>query len=208
MPEENIRVLCIDDHRLMREGIVRIIGMNPDVTVVAEGASGEEAIALFERFRPDITLMDLQLRGMNGLQAIRAIRAFEPNARIIVLTMYEGDEDIYRALQAGAAGYVLKDSVPEDVVRVIREVHAGGRSLPPFVEARLAERSGQPSLTARETEVLELLAKGMRNKEIAAALSITEQTTHAHIKAVFIKLNVHDRTAAMAEALRRGIIHM
>jgi two-component system NarL family response regulator len=208
MPEENISVLCIDDHRLMREGIVRIIGMNPDVTVVAEGASGEEAIALFERFRPDITLMDLQLRGMNGLQAIRAIRAFEPNARIIVLTMYEGDEDIYRALQAGAAGYVLKDSVPEDVVRVIREVHAGGRSLPPFVEARLAERSGQPSLTARETEVLELLAKGMRNKEIAAALSITEQTTHAHIKAVFIKLNVHDRTAAMAEALRRGIIHM
>jgi two-component system NarL family response regulator len=208
MPEENISVLCIDDHRLMREGIVRIIGMNPDVTVVAEGASGEEAIALFERFRPDITLMDLQLRGMNGLQAIRAIRAFEPNARIIVLTMYEGDEDIYRALQAGAAGYVLKDSVPEDVVRVIREVHAGGRSLPPFVEARLAERSGQPSLTARETEVLELLAKGMRNKEIAAALSITEQTTHAHIKAVFIKLNVHDRTAAMAEALRRGIIHI
>jgi two-component system NarL family response regulator len=208
MAEENISVLCIDDHRLMREGIVRIIGMNPDVTVVAEGASGEEAIALFERFRPDITLMDLQLRGMNGLQAIRAIRAFEPNARIIVLTMYEGDEDIYRALQAGAAGYVLKDSVPEDVVRVIREVHAGGRSLPPFVEARLAERSGQPSLTARETEVLELLAKGKRNKEIAAALSITEQTTHAHIKAVFIKLNVHDRTAAMAEALRRGIIHM
>jgi two-component system NarL family response regulator len=208
MPEENISVLCIDDHRLMREGIVRIIGMDPDVTVVAEGASGEEAIALFERFRPDITLMDLQLRGMNGLQAIRAIRAFEPNARIIVLTMYEGDEDIYRALQAGAAGYVLKDSVPEDVVRVIREVHAGGRSLPPFVEARLAERSGQPSLTARETEVLELLAKGMRNKEIAVTLSITEQTTHAHIKAVFIKLNVHDRTAAMAEALRRGIIHM
>jgi two-component system NarL family response regulator len=208
MPEENISVLCIDDHRLMREGIVRIIGMNPDVTVVAEGASGEEAIALFERFRPDITLMDLQLRGMNGLQAIRAIRAFEPNARIIVLTMYEGDEDIYRALQAGAAGYVLKDSFLEDVVRVISEVHAVGRFLPPFVEARLAERSGQPSLTARETEVLELLAKGMRNKEIAAALSITEQTTHAHIKAVFIKLNVHDRTAAMAEALRRGIIHM
>jgi two-component system NarL family response regulator len=204
MTQSKISVLCIDDHPLMREGIVRIVGMDPDVSVVAEGASGEEAVSLFLKFRPDITLMDLQLKGMNGLQAIRKIRESEPEARIIVLTMYEGDENIYRALHAGAAGYVVKDSVPEDLLRVIHEVYAGHQSLPPNVAAKLAQRSSQPTLTAREIEVLDLLAKGMRNKEIAATLSITEETTRAHIKSIFLKLNVHDRTAALAEALRRG----
>jgi len=208
MYRSQISVLCVDDHQLMREGIVRIIAMDPDVTVVAEAASGEEAVALFQQFRPNITLMDLQLKGMNGLHAIDAIRETVPTARIIVLTMYEGDENIYRALQAGAAGYVLKDSVPEDLLRVIHAVHAGQRSLPPSVEAKLAARANQPSLTAREMDVLELLAKGMRNKEIAAALLIAEETTRAHIKAIFLKLNVHDRTAALTEALRRGLVHM
>ncbi len=208
-PTGLIRVLCIDDHRLMREGIVRIMSMDPHVSVVAEGATGEEAIELFLKFRPDITLMDLELRaGMDGLQAIRAIREIDSNARIVVLTMYEGDENIYRAIQAGAAGYLVKDSVPEDLISVIREVHAGRRSLPPVVEAKLEARSGQPSLTTRETEVLELVAKGMRNKEIAAALQITEETTRAHIKTIYLKLNVHDRTAALTEALRRGIVHV
>jgi len=204
MTQSKISVLCIDDHPLMREGIVRIVGMDQDVSVVAEGASGEEAVSLFFKFRPDITLMDLQLKGMNGLQAIRKIRESDPDARVIVLTMYEGDENIYRALHAGAAGYVVKDSVPEDLLRVIHEVYGGQRSLPPNVAAKLAQRSSQPTLTARETEVLDLLAKGMRNKEIGAALSITEETTRAHIKSIFLKLNVHDRTAALAEALRRG----
>ena len=208
MKQQDINVLCVDDHRLMREGIVRIIEMEPGVTVVAEGATGEEAVDRFTRFHPDVTLMDLQLRGMNGLQAIRAIRKIDPGARIVVLTMYEGDENIYHALQAGAMGYLLKDSVPEDLIRVIRDVHNGQRSIPPFVEERLAARSNQPGLTGREMEVLEHLAQGMRNKEIAAALSISEETTRVHIKGIFHKLNVHDRTAALAEALRRGLVRV
>ena len=209
MTDQTIRVMCIDDHRLMREGIVRIVGMDSHVNVVAEGATGEEAVALFLKFRPDVTLMDLQLRaGMNGLQAIRSIREIDPNARIVVLTMYEGDENIYRALQSGAAGYLVKDSVPEELLNVIREVHAGRRSLPSFIEAQLEARSGKPSLTAREVEVLELLATGKRNKEIAAELQISEETIRAHIKTIFLKLNVHDRTAALSEALRRGIVHV
>ena len=203
-----INVLCVDDHRLMREGIVRIIEMEPGVTVVAEGATGEEAVERFRQFKPDVTLMDLQLRGMNGLQAIREIRKVQPDARIVVLTMYEGDESIYHALQAGAMGYLLKDSVPDDLIRVIREVHNGQRSIPTLVEQRLAARSNEPSLTVREMEVLEHLAQGMRNKEIGVALSISEETARVHIKGIFHKLNVHDRTAALAEALRRGIIRV
>ena len=203
-----IRVLCVDDHRLMREGIVHIVGLQPDIKVVAEASNGEEAVEQFLRHRPDVTLMDLQLPRMNGLQAIRAIRHGEPDARVVVLTMYHGDEDIYRALQAGAAGYLLKDTVPEDLVRVIREVHAGKRAIPPDVEAALALRATQPALTFREMQVLELLATGKRNKEIAADLGISSDTARAHIKSIFIKLNVHDRTAALAEALRRGMIHI
>jgi DNA-binding NarL/FixJ family response regulator len=203
-----IRVLCVDDHRLMREGIVHIVGLQPDITVVAEASNGEEAVDQFMRHKPDVTLMDLQLPRMNGLQAIRAIRHAEPNARVVVLTMYHGDEDIFRALQAGAAGYLLKDTVPEDLVRVIREVHEGKRAIPPDIEAALALRATQPALTFRELQVLELLATGKRNKEIAADLGISSDTARAHIKSIFIKFNVHDRTAALAEALRRGIIHI
>jgi two-component system, NarL family, response regulator len=203
--EPIIRVLCVDDHRLMREGIVRIIGFDAGVTVVAEGGTGEEAVEKFLQHRPDVTLMDLQLRGMNGLQAIRTIRTLQPDARIVVLTMYEGDETIYDALEAGAAGYLLKDSVPADLIRVIREVHAGSRSIPPHIEAKLEARLGRPKLTVREKEVLDLLARGLRNKEIAAELRISEETARAHIKGIFQKLRVHDRTAALAEALRRGL---
>jgi DNA-binding NarL/FixJ family response regulator len=206
MPE--IRVLCVDDHRLMREGIVHIVGLQPDIKVVAEASNGEEAVEQFLRHRPDVTLMDLQLPRMNGLQAIRAIRHGDPDARVVVLTMYHGDEDIYRALQAGAAGYLLKDTVPEDLVRVIREVHGGKRAIPPDVERALALRATQPALTFREFQVLELLATGKRNKEIAADLGISSDTARAHIKSIFIKFNVHDRTAALAEALRRGLIHI
>jgi DNA-binding NarL/FixJ family response regulator len=200
-----IKVLCVDDHRLMREGIVRIIGFDEGVRVVAEGGTGEEAVERFLQHRPDVTLMDLQLRGMNGLQAIRTIRTLQPDARIVVLTMYEGDETIYDALEAGAVGYLLKDSVPGDLIRVIREVHSGLRSIPPHIEAKLEARIGRPKLTVREKEVLDLLAQGMRNKEIAAELRISEETTRAHIKGIFQKLRVHDRTAALAEALRRGL---
>jgi DNA-binding NarL/FixJ family response regulator len=204
----SIRVLCVDDHRLMREGIARIVGVQPDMTVVAEASNGEEAVEQFVRHGPDVTLMDLQLPTMNGLQAIRAIRTKRPDARIIVLTMYHGDEDIYRAVEAGAQGYLLKDTLPDDLIRVIREVHGGQRVLPPEIVAALDQRASQPTLTLRELQVLELLATGKRNKEIAAALGISGDTASAHVKSIFAKFNVHDRTAALAEALRRGIVHI
>jgi len=203
-----IRVLCVDDHRLMREGIARIVGLQGDMTVVAEASNGEEAVQQFLRHQPDVTLMDLQLPTMNGLQAIKVIRGHDTTARIVVLTMYHGDEDIHRALEAGVAGYLLKDTVPDDLIRVIREVHAGQRSIPPEIAAALEQRASQPVLTFRESQVLELLATGKRNKEIAASLGISGDTASAHIKSIFVKFNVHDRTAALAEALRRGIIHI
>jgi DNA-binding NarL/FixJ family response regulator len=206
--DSRIRVLCVDDHRLMREGIVRILGLQPDMHVVAQANDGDAAVEEYRRHRPDVTLMDLQLPSVNGLQAIRLIRDEFPDARIVVLTMYHGDEDIHRAIQAGAAGYLLKDTVPDDLVRVIREVHAGQTAIPPAIAAALENRASQPKLTVRELQVIELLATGKRNKEIAASLGISNDTASAHIKSIFIKFNVHDRTAALAEALRRGIIHI
>ena len=203
-----IRVLCVDDHRLMREGIVRIVGVQPDMTVVAQASDGEQAVEQFLRVRPDVTLMDLEMPSMRGVQAIHAIRRHDPDARIVVLTMYHGDEDIYRAVAAGAVGYLLKDTLPDDLIRVIREVHAGGRVIPPEIAAALEQRASQPTLTVREFQVLELLATGKRNKEIAASLGISADTASAHVKSIFQKFNVHDRTAALAEALRRGIIHI
>ena len=208
MSPSPIRVLCVDDHRLMREGIVRIVSLQPDIVVVAEARTGQEAVDQFMQHRPDVTLMDLQLPVMSGLQAIRLIKKADPNARVIVLTMYQGDEDIHRALQAGAVAYLLKDSVPDDLIRVIREVHAGNQTISDDVAARLAARASQPALTERELQVLELLAEGQRNKEIAATLSISEDTARTHIKSIFVKFNVHDRTAALAEAVRRGIVHI
>jgi len=208
MANTPIRVMCVDDHRLMREGIVRIVSLQPDITVVSEARTGEEAVEQFLKHRPDVTLMDLRLPVMNGLQAIRAIRRAQPDARVVVLTMYQGDEDIYRALQAGAAAYVLKDSMPDDLIRVIRDVHAGTQMISDDMAAKLAARAGQPALTDRELQVLQLLATGQRNKEIAATLSISEDTARTHIKSIFSKFHVHDRTAALAEAVRRGIVHI
>jgi DNA-binding NarL/FixJ family response regulator len=203
-----IRVLCADDHRLMREGIARIVGVQPDMTVVAQASDGEQAVAQFLKYRPDVKLMDLEMPTMNGIQAIQAIRGHHADARIVVLTMYHGDEDIHRAIAAGAMGYLLKDTLPDDLIRVIREVHSGRRAIPPEIAAALEQRASQPTLTFRESQVLELLATGKRNKEIAAALGISGDTASAHIKSIFQKFNVHDRTAALAEALRRGIIHI
>jgi len=203
-----IRLLVVDDHRLLREGLARIIELQPDMTVVAEANNGEEAVEQFTRHRPDVTVMDLQLPIMTGLQAIKAIRMLDGEARIVVLTMYHGDEDIYRSFQAGAMGYLLKDAVPDDLIGVLREVHAGQRVVPPDIMAALEARASQPALTTRELQVLELLATGKRNKEIAAALGMSGDTASAHVKNIFQKFNVHDRTAAMAEALRRGIIHI
>lgn len=209
MTTPRIRVLCVDDHRLVREGIALIISGTRDMVVVGSAASGEEAIAQFRCHRPDITLMDLRLAGsVGGVDAIKAILAEAPAARIIVLTMYNGDEDIHRALEAGAAAYLLKDTLSDDLLRVIRDVHAGERPLLPDVKARLDARAGQRNLTRREIEVLALVAKGNRNKEIAAILGISLDTVAVHLKHIFAKLDVTDRTAAVGTALRRGIVHI
>jgi two-component system NarL family response regulator len=209
MPTDQIRVLCVDDHRIVREGIALIIARQPDMTVVGAAATGEEAVVLFDEHRPDVTLMDLQLGKMSGVEAIRAIRRRDNGARIVVLTMYHGDEDIHRALEAGATMYLLKDTLSDDLIRVVREVHAGRTpSIGPDVQARLAERAAGPTLTPREIQVVELISRGMRNKEIAAALGITEETAQVHVKNILAKLKVQDRTAAINVALRRGIIHI
>jgi DNA-binding NarL/FixJ family response regulator len=208
MTQPRIRVLCVDDHRLVREGIGLIISREPDMEVVGSAASGEEAVSLFERQRPDVTLMDLQLGTMSGLEAIQAIRGRHPEARIIVLTMYHGDEDIHRALAVGAATYLLKDTLSDDLIRVVRAVHAGQRPIGADVKAMLNERASQPTLTPREVQVLELVARGKRDKEIASMLGISEETVHVHVKNMFAKLKVTERTSAVNVALRRGIVHI
>jgi DNA-binding NarL/FixJ family response regulator len=207
-PSNPIRVQCVDDHAVVREGIGLKIGLEPDMTVVAAAATGEQAVALFAEHRPDVTLMDLQLPAMSGLDAIRAIRQIDGGARIVVLTMYSGEEDVYRALQAGAATYLLKGTLSDDLVRIVREVHAGGNPMPPDVAATLAARVPRSALTPREVEVVALMAKGLHNKEIATLLRISHETVRIYAKNIFFKLQVPDRTAAVVDALRRGIIHM
>lgn len=203
-----IRVQCVEDHAIVREGICLKINLQPDMTMVAAAATGEQAVALFASHRPDVTLLDLQLPVMSGLDALRAIRNIDPDARVIVLTMYQGEEDIYGALEAGAATYLLKGTLSDDLVRIIREVHAGERPLPPDVAATLAGRIPRSALTPREREVITLMATGMQNKEIAAALRVSSETVRLHAKNIFAKLRVPDRTAAVTDALRRGIIHL
>lgn len=203
-----IRVMCVEDHRIVREGLALIINQEPDMKMVGSCATVGEAIDLYRTVRPDVTLMDLRLGAASGVDAIKAIRAENPLARIIVLTMYEGDEDIYRAHQAGATTYLLKDTLSSDLVRVVREVHAGQRPVLPEVQARLAERASMPTLTSREVEVIQLISQGLRNKEVGAMLGITEGTVQIHVKNIFAKLNVNDRTGAVQVAVRRGLIHM
>ena len=203
-----IRILCVDDHRLMREGIASVIGSQPDMEVAATATNGVQALELYLRHRPDVTLMDLQLPLMNGIEAIAAIRSEDPGARIVVLTMYHGDEDIHRALQAGAATYLLKEDIIDDLPRVIREVNGGGRPIPPNVARILANRASRQALTRREVDVLELVAQGSRNKEIAATLGISRETVKMHVANILTKLEVNDRSAAIVVAIRRGIVHI
>lgn len=203
-----IRVLCVDDHPAVLEGITAMINREPDMTVVASTTSGTGAVESFRKHRPDVTVMDLQMPDMSGLDAIRAIRREHASAAIVVLTMYQGDEDIYQALQAGATTYLLKDALSHELVRMVREVNAGLRPLPPNVASLLAARAAYSPLTSRETEVIELLAKGMRNKEIAYELGITEKTARVHVKNILSKLDVHDRAAAINVAIHRGIVHI
>jgi DNA-binding NarL/FixJ family response regulator len=206
--QHSIRILCVDDHRIVREGLALIIGRQPDMVVVGTASSGEEAVELFTRHKPDITLMDLNLRGMSGLDAIKAIRRQDGHARLVVLTMHNGEEYIHRALEAGAASYVLKDTLSDNLVGTIRDVYEGRRSLAPDIEARLAERAGNAHLTPREVQVIELISQGMRNKEIAATLGISFETAQVHVKNILAKLKVQDRTAAVSVAVRRGIIQL
>ena len=203
-----IRILCVDDHRIVREGIASLIDRQPDMRVVASAASGEEAIDLFLEHRPDITVMDLQLGVMDGITAIKIIRRKSPEARIVVLTMRRGDEDIHRALEAGASTYLMKDTISDDLIRVLREVQAGEHPIPADVEARLAERATSATLTDREIQVMELVAQGMRNKEIGVSLGISETTVQVHVKNILAKLKVQDRSGAISAAIRRGIIHI
>jgi DNA-binding NarL/FixJ family response regulator len=203
-----IRVLCVDDHPLMREGIAAMIRDQPDLRLVAEAASGGEAIRRHREHRPDVTLMDLRLPDMSGIEAVIAIRAEHPEARVLVLTTFEGDMDIQRALRAGARGYLLKSMPPAELVAAIREVHAGRKRIPPQVAAQLAEHLGEEDLTARELEILEQVAAGDRNREIAGTLSISEETVKVHVKHVMEKLGARDRTEAVSIALRRGILRL
>lgn len=209
VPASKIRVLCVDDHRIVREGIALILSREPDIEVVARASSGEEAVVMFRRYVPDITLMDLRLKAMSGLDAICFIRKEHPTAKIIVLTMYVGDEDIHQALAAGATTYLLKEALPDELVRTVRDVYAGEHHpLRDDVKAKLEARAGRPALTPREIEVLDLISKGKRNKVIATELGITDTTVAVHIKNIFAKLKVNERTAAVHVAIRRGIVHI
>jgi DNA-binding NarL/FixJ family response regulator len=193
---------------MVRAGLIATIDPEPDMTVVGEAATGREGLELYRQHQPDIALMDLRMPDMGGVEAIGTIRAEFPSAKIIVLSTYQGDEDIFRALEAGAVTYLLKDTLAEKLVGVVREVAAGGRPVIPEIAQRLTERMFQPALTNREIEVLHLVARGMRNKEIAADLKISDETVQGHVKNILAKLSVHDRTEAVAVALRRGIVHL
>jgi two-component system, NarL family, response regulator len=206
MSEPRLRVLVVDDHPLMRIGLRARIDAEPDMEVVAEAGDGPAAIAAYTAHKPDITLLDLRLPGMDGPQIITVIRQADPGAKIIILTTYDADEDVYRAVQAGARGYLLKGTFAEGIMEAIRNVHAGRRLIAPEVAARLADRVSSPSLTSREVAVLELVAKGMSNKEIGAALFVSETTIKYHLKNIYSKLGASDRTEAALVATQRGIL--
>jgi DNA-binding NarL/FixJ family response regulator len=203
-----INVLCVDDHPLMREGIAAIVRNEPDMRLVAEASNGPEAIIGFREHRPDITLMDLRMPGMNGIEAVRSIRSEFPHAKIIMLTTFEGDAEIQRALAAGARGYMLKSMPRKRLIETIRSVHAGRKDIPPEIAANLAEHMGEEPLSKREIEVLKTIAGGNRNSDIAALLFISEETVKGHIKHIMEKLGAADRTEAVTIGVRRGIIQL
>jgi DNA-binding NarL/FixJ family response regulator len=206
MPER-IRVLIVDDHRVVRVGLAAMIARERDMEVVGEAADGPSALAAYATHRPDVVLLDLRMPDMNGAEIITRLRKSDPQAKVIVLTSYDSDEDIFRAVEAGARGYLLKGAFPEGILEeAIRTVHAGSRLIPPAVADRLADRLGAPSLTPREIAVLELVARGLSNREIGAALSTSAGTVKTHLERVYAKLGVGDRTAAALTAIRRGLV--
>ena len=205
---KQIRILSVEDHPVFREGLAAIIASQPDMVMVAQANNSVEAMAEFRRYRPDVTLMDLRIPGSNGTDTLIAIRGEYPNARVIMLTTSDSDGEIQRALRAGAAGYVLKSMPKNELLGVIRSVHAGRRQVPPEVAARLAEHLGDDDLTPRELDVLRLIRDGYRNKQIADQLAISETTVNFHIKNIVDKLRANDRTHAVTIAVRRGLLQI
>ena len=205
---QKMTILVVDDHPIMRLGVTAIINAQSDMRVCAQAGSGEEAVRVFKKHRPDITLMDLRLPGMSGLDALRAIRQENPHAKCVVLTTYEGDEDIHQALVAGALGYIIKGMSHETLVDALRRAIAGTRFLPPPVARSLADRTPNSDLSPREREVLSLMVHGKSNKEIAAELGITEATVKCHVSVILMRLEANDRTQAVIAALQRGLEHL
>jgi len=205
---EKIKVMVVDDHPLMRVGVSSIINARHDMSVVAQSGTGEEAVALFAQHKPDVTLMDLRLPGISGVDAIQAIRARWPGAKFVVLTTYEGDEDIHRALEAGARGYIIKGMPYQTLIDALIRVHTGGRFLPAPVTKALESRTPNSDLSSREREVLRHMVDGRSNKQIASLLGITEATVKCHVSTILMRLNVSDRTQAVVTALQRGLVHL
>jgi len=203
-----VRILIADDHPVVRAGTRALISNEPDMSVVAEAGDGAQAVTLYEEHLPDVALIDLRMPVMDGIRATTEILASHPDARIVALTTYDGDADIYRALNAGACGYLIKDMLGQELVQSIRTAALGNRAIPPAVASRLAEFTPRVDLTAREVEVLRLVAKGLRNKEIARLIGRTEETVKVHLKHLMAKLGVDDRTEAVTLALQRGVIHL
>ena len=203
-----IRVLLVDDHSIVRQGLATIINRDPDMTVIAQAEDGQQAIDLFREHQPDVTLMDLRMPHVGGVAAITAICAEFKSARIMVLTTYDSDEDIYRGLQAGAKGYLLKETKPKELLNAIRNIHSGQQYIPPEVGAKLVQRMSNPELSERELEVLRLMAQGMSNLDIATALSIGESTVKSHVNRILSKLGVNDRTQAVIVAIKRGMVSL
>lgn len=206
--KERIRILVADDHSVVREGLVSLIKRKADMSVIGEASNGREAVDLWKEHRPDVTLLDLRMPELDGVGAIKEIRAMDDAAHIVVLTTFDGDEDIYRAIKAGAKAYLLKDTAREALMDCIRRVHAGETCIPPMLAAKLAERVSGDALSEREIEVLKMMAQGKSNKEIGSALFISEGTVKSHGKSIFAKLNVISRTEAVASATRRGLIQL
>lgn len=206
--KDTIRILLADDHPPLRAGLSSILNAQPGLTVIAEAGSGRETLEKCEAHQPDVLIVDLRMPDGDGIETIRALHKSTPTIHVLVLTTYDNEEDIFKALEAGARGYILKDTTSDEIIRAVREIHAGGRFLPPAIASRLADRMIRPSLTPRELDVLRLVSRGRSNKEIASAMFISEETVKSHMKGLFQKLGVHDRAEAVSTALQRGLLRL